>query len=248
MTIADRPAKNFVATLDKPADRDALKIDRMGGAFAGGEMSGQIDVSFPDIGSSHYAMAFVLRNVDVKELARVGDDVKGQLNASLSLDGIWGQSASRRGRGDVDLSGKDMYKIPLVLGLMQITNLSLPLTSPFSQATARYSVDGPQVTFENINLRSGNMVMSGAGSMNFESRKVKMTFTTDNPDWAKLPFLGGLLQGAKNELLQIHVNGTIQEPKVSAGTMNTFTTTVDQVLRGGENAPSDDTSTGGRRR
>src|SRR5208282_5131052 len=138
--------------------------------------------------------------VDVKELARVEEPVKGQLNASLSLEGVWGESAARRGRGDVDLSGKDMYKIPLVLGLMQITNLSLPLTSPFSQATARYSVDGPLVTFENINLRSGSMVMSGSGSMNFETRKVKMTFTTDNPDWPKLPLVNGLIQGAKNEL------------------------------------------------
>jgi hypothetical protein len=40
------------------------------------------------------------------------------------------------------------------------------------------------------------------------------------------------LQTARHELLQIHVRGTLQDPKVSATSMNTFTTTIDEVLRG----------------
>ena len=37
---------------------------------------------------------------------------------------------------------------------------------------------------------------------------------------------------ARHELLQINVAGTLQSPKVSATAMNTFTTTIDQVLQG----------------
>ena len=46
----------------------------------------------------------------------VKDGVKGRLTASLSLEGSWGDAAVRRGRGDVIVSGRDMYRIPLVLG------------------------------------------------------------------------------------------------------------------------------------
>jgi hypothetical protein len=132
----------------------------------------------------------------------------------------------------VRVEGREMYKIPLVLGLLQITNLALPITSPFNQAEASYGVDGQRITFESIALRSSSMVMQGSGLLDFGAKKVRMTFTTDNPNWPKLPIVGDLLTTAKNELLQIHVTGKLEQPKVSASSINTFQTTVDEVLRG----------------
>ncbi|MBW3575603.1 MAG: hypothetical protein KY450_12160, partial [Actinobacteria bacterium] len=77
------------------------------------------------------------------QIAQEADaDVKGQLTASLSLEGAWGALSERRGRGDVVVSGRGMYRVPLVLELMQVTNLAVPLSGPFSEATARYGVEG----------------------------------------------------------------------------------------------------------
>jgi hypothetical protein len=173
-----------------------------------------------------------LLNASVAELAGEREpELKGQLSASLDLEGNWDDPASRRGRGDVLVGGKNMYRIPVVLGLLQIANLSLPISSPFTEATTRYMVQGQTVTFENISLRSSNMVMQGSGSLDFNTRKVELVFTTDNPNWPRLPFIQDLIEGARHELLQIHVRGTIQDPKVSATAMNTVTTTVDEVFR-----------------
>ncbi|MCC6422261.1 MAG: AsmA-like C-terminal domain-containing protein, partial [Phycisphaerales bacterium] len=158
-------------------------------------------------------------------------ELKGRLSASLDMEGNWDDPASRRGRGDVQVGGKNLYRIPVVLGLLQIANLSLPISSPFTEATTRYMVQGQNVTFDNISLRSSNMVMQGTGSLDFNSRKVELVFTTDNPNWPKLPFIQDLIEGARHELLQIHVRGTIQDPKVSATAMNTVTTTVEEVFR-----------------
>ena len=81
-------------------------------------------------------------------------------------------------------------------------------------------------------LRSDTMVMSGDGWLNFGNMQVQMSFVTDNPRGLKVPFLNDLLQGARKELFTIKVHGTIQEPKVSAGMMSPFTTTIDQVAKG----------------
>ena len=90
---------------------------------------------FPDNGPSRFGLGMVLRNANVADLAGPTEkDIKGQLTASLAIEGDWGDPSTRRGRGDVAVSGKDMYRIPLVLGLMQITNLSLPISSPFNEA------------------------------------------------------------------------------------------------------------------
>jgi hypothetical protein len=121
-----------------------------------------------------------------------------------------------------------------LLGLLQITNLALPITSPFNEATSRYVIDGNRVTFESIELRAKDMLMQGSGYLDFATKQVRLSFVTDSVNWPKLPIIGDLLQGARHELLQIHVKGTLEEPKVSAGAFGTFTTTVDEVLRGNE--------------
>jgi hypothetical protein len=196
-------------------------------------MGGNVVLLVPDVGPSRYALNLVVRNADVAQIAQESEaDVKGQLTASLALEGAWGGLSERRGRGDVVVSGRGMYRVPLVLGLMQVTNLAVPLSGPFSEATARYGVEGQKIVFENIELRSDTMVMSGDGSLDFGNKQVRLSFVTDNPRGLKVPFLNDLLQGARQELLKIHVRGTIQEPKVSAGVMGTFTTTVDEVMKG----------------
>ena len=56
-------------------------------------------------------------------------------------------------------------------GLLQITNLALPITSPFNEGTARYSVDGNRVTFESIELRAKDMMMQANGHLDFGTKQ-----------------------------------------------------------------------------
>jgi hypothetical protein len=190
-------------------------------------------LSFPDEGASRYSLNLAVRNADVAQLAQESDpSIKGQLTASLALEGAWGALSERRGRGDVVASGRGMMRVPLVLGLMQVTNLSVPISGPFNEATTRFAVEGQKTVFNSIELRSDTMVMSGEGTLDFDTRQVRLTFVTDNPRGLKVPFLDDLLQGARQQLLTIKVRGTIQEPKVSAGVMGTFLTTVDEVMKG----------------
>jgi hypothetical protein len=231
LNLGGRTITNFKCDLTKPDGRDELRIGKVAGEIAGGALAGQVDLVFPDKGASRFGLGMVVRNANVAELAGPSEkDIKGQLTASLAIEGDWGDPATRRGRGDVSVTGKDMYRIPLVLGLMQITNLSLPISSPFNEAAARYSVEGEKVSFEQIELRASNMLMSGSGWLDFKSKRVRMTFVTDSPNEWRIPFITDILRGARQELMQIHVSGTVKEPKVSGSMMNTFTTTVDEVF------------------
>lgn len=235
VNVADRKLKNFYADISKPPDQPNLQMAKIQANIAGGDLAGQLDLHFPEKGQSSYSLNLILRNANVKELANIGDKaLNGQLSASLAIEGSWTDSANRRGRGDVTVTGKQMYQIPVLLGLLEITNLSLPVSNPFNEGTARYSIEGKRVAFEQIEMRSDSMLMKGNGYMDFGTRQVRMNFVTDNPNLPKVPFIHDLLQGARQELFQIQVRGTIQEPKVSASSMTTFTTTVDEVFRGDE--------------
>lgn len=230
LTMAQRPVKDLRALLSKPSDRDLLQMSQIQATVAGGEMAGQIDLNLPHNGPSRYTLGIVLRNADVQTLAGDAEqDLRGRVSASLSLEGDWSDPSSRRGRGDVTASGKDMYRIPLLLGLMQVTNLSLPISQPFSEATVRYSVEGDHVTFDQIELRSNTMTMQGSGQLDFKSKTVGLSFVVDNPNAIKLPFITDLFNGFKQELLQIHVNGSIQRASAGGAPAGTYQTTVDKV-------------------
>lgn len=235
LVLSGRDVSDFRATVHKVEGRDVLQLSDLQARVAGGELAGQVDWSYPADAPGQYAMALALRKADVKALtADAAPQVQGHASASLSLQGIIGDTRSRRGRGDVLVEGKELYRIPLLLGIWQVTNLSLPVNTPFSEGTSRYSIEGHTVTFESIELRAPGMMMQGSGNLDFNTKKVNLTLLTENQGWAKLPLVGDLIQNARNELLQIHVRGTIEEPKVSAGMMNTFTTTIDEVFKGGE--------------
>jgi len=231
--LGDRTVRDFRAQLKKVPNEDAMMIKEAQAKFAGGELAGQAVWAYPEKGPSRYATNLVLRSADVAEIT--GDaapQLRGQLSASLALEGNFNDPRSRRGRGDVVAQGEEMYRIPVMLGLLQVTNLALPITSPFNEATCRYSVDGNRVTFESIELRAKEMMMQGSGNLDFDKMKVRLSFVTESTNWLKVPFVGDLIQGARNELLQIQVRGSIEKPKVSASSMNTLTTTVDEVFRG----------------
>ena len=234
LRLGDIPVENLSASLGKTVTDDTIRLTDLRCDIAGGHAAGQVEWAWPQSGAPRYGLSLVLRDADVTRLGieSAAPGFKGRLTASIALEGSWADPRTRRGRGDVLVEGSNLYRIPLLLGLFQITNLSLPITSPFTQATARYGVDGNRVTFESIQMSADQMKMNGSGYLDFAEKLVRMTFVTDSTTWAKVPIVGPLLQGARRELLQIHVRGSLQEPKVTAGSFATITTTIDEVFRG----------------
>jgi hypothetical protein len=235
LDLSGREVTKLAVDLVKPADRAELGLLNLRAGVGGGDLAGQIVLALPDEGPGRYGLTLQLRNADVRELAmESGEDIRGLVTASLALEGAWGKNSVRRGRGDVIVNGKELYRIPVLLGLLQVTNLSLPISSPFNTGVARYSLEGDKLTFERIELRSNAILMAGDGTLDFGTKQVRMTFVTDNPGAFRIPFIQDLWRGAQQELLRIHVRGTVQEPKVEARSFGTITTTVDEVFKGDE--------------
>lgn len=234
-SLGGKPVENLRVRIDKPAGGPGIRLSDLRCSLSGGELAGSVDWVWPDQGSSRYAASLLIRDADVRQLvADAAPQLQGRLTANLTLEGQWDAPSSRRGRGDMLVEGKEMYRIPLLLGLLQITNLSLPINSPFERASVRYGVEGERITLESIELAADQMKMTGTGQIDFAQKRVWMDFVTDSTTWPRLPILGDLLRNARHELLRIRVRGTLEEPKVSAGSMTTITTTIDEVLRGGQ--------------
>ncbi len=214
LNIAGRAAENVHAEFYKPADQDGLRIGKISGRLADGDIAGQVDLTFPDNGTNRYAMDFVMRNGDVRQLS--GDaapDLSGEISASLSLAGTWSDVRTRRrGRGDVSVQGKQMYKDPRwcwacsrsrTCRCRSAVSPRSMMDRPATRSTGRSG------DVETLELRSHDMMMTGAGQLNFNTKQVAMTFTTDNPNWPKLPIIGDIVESRPSiNCFEIHVKGT----------------------------------------
>lgn len=205
-----------------------IVLSEIGFKLGGGEAAGSVTLDRSVENAVKYAGEMLLREAEIKQLAADSADIDGRLSASLTFDGIIGQSTAR-GRGDLSVTGRDMLKVPMLIGLTQVVSLSLPFTSGFDQAQASYVFDGGVVNFESVTLQSREMSIRGTGQMDFQSRTLDMTFYTDS-NTRKLPVIGSVLDAARRELFQINIHGTLNEPTVKTGMLPTIGTTINEVL------------------
>ncbi|MGN6504863.1 MAG: hypothetical protein ACTHM6_04805, partial [Tepidisphaeraceae bacterium] len=229
LKIAGRPVTGLSTEMHKVADRNVMELSTIDGKIAGGNVAGQIETSLTKT-DPRFALNLQVRGVRITELTGdLTNPIDGKLTASLAMEGRWSDTAGRHGRGDVQVDGKNMYRVPVVFGLMQVANLALPNDTPIQQAALRYTIEGPRLIMDQIDLRATESVMQGSGEINFDSKQVDMRLSLANSAADALPIFGDLIKAARQDLLQIRVRGTLQAPKVQASAFNIFSTTVDDV-------------------
>lgn len=238
LKVSGRPASGLSGTFSLPEGSNVFSVSEIAAQVANGRLGGNVELTLAPADTdepTHYQVQLAVREADVRNIIgeenRNADDFGGKMTARIDLEGRVGQPASRRGRGEVLVQGEKLYDLPLVLGVLQVTNLALPIAEPFREATTTFAIDGQRIVFDRIELRASDMRMTGEGSLNFETSKVNLTFTTSNHGWAKIPLLGDIVGLARNELLRINVRGTLQKPEVSGSAFPTITSTIDEVFR-----------------
>lgn len=229
-TIAGRPLTSFAATVAKKQGDPILRVNDIGGILADGQLAGSARIGLPDVGSTSYVLALQLRDADVRQLAgKQGEELSGRMSASLNLSGLVDDPSTRKGSGDISVVGDHMAKIPVLLGIVQVANLSIPNRS-FNSATAKYAMDGGKIDFDQLTIRAPNLEMNGRGNIDLNDRTFKLTFFIAPPDLPKIPVWSDFTDRVRNELLKFEFSGEIDNPHVSARSFDSFTTTVKEVF------------------
>ncbi len=195
--------------------------------MAGGLIYGNITLSTPDNGPAGYTMRLDLRGADVQALTGESAKLHGEITATLAITGPWNEPERRIGRGELVVQGRELYRLPVVFGWLQIANLQLPTQEPFTEATIRYSFRGQKksqiVVLEMIELRAGKTVVKGSGTIDFANGAVHLVLAPTDPRWANVPVAN---------FVEIHVDGEIKAPKVEGKVMNVFDMSIKRAFAG----------------
>ena len=229
MTFAGRKIERLNGAVAKRPGEDLLRLTGLSARVAGGQVAGQIETVLSRR-DPRFGLNLLVRNAKVSELTgEAARGIEGTLTASLAMEGRWDDPRTRRGLGDVQVNGREMVKIPLVFGLMQVANLSLPNREPIRQAGMRYIIQGPLILLNQIDLRSTKSVMQGDGTIDFDKSTVDLRLSLGESPADNLPLFGDLIKSTRQDLMQVRLQGSLTAKAGTGGAFSIFDSSVSEV-------------------
>lgn len=140
------------------------------------------------------------------------DASRGLLAAEVTLGGVVGRDQTRRGRGSIQIGGGPVVSLPLLMPVIEVSNLQLPANTPLDVAFVEFFVLGDTVTFEELSAFTRSVEIWGYGTMDWPTRRLSMRFSTRST--SPIPVVSELLEGVRNELVSTRVRGTLESPSV----------------------------------
>lgn len=134
----------------------------------------------------------------------------GTLAADLTIAGTFGEPGSRIGCGEIRVRDAELYEVPLAMWALQLSALTLPVSTSFNQAEVAYYVEGDEVVFEHLLLDSPAMSLVGSGVLNYTTKALDMRFNTSSK--LRAPLFTPLWEGLRDLFMSIHVTGTLEKP------------------------------------
>lgn len=141
---------------------------------------------------------------------------RGVVDAGLTLTGRLGDTESRRGRGRILVGGGEgtrVMRLPLLLPLIEVSNLQVPRNDPLDFGEAAFILDGDRLIFERVGVFAQSVEIFGYGQMWLPDLRLDLRFSSRAT--ARLPVVSRIVEKLRDELIMTRVRGTVREPSVS---------------------------------
>lgn len=164
-----------------------------------------------------YAVNATLIDADLarcaQEVTVARQKLRGKVLATADFSGTGFTRNAISGRGGIRLSDADVYELPVMISLLKILSIRPPNQNAFSDATIDYRIEGEHIYFDRIDFHGDAISLRGKGEMDFQST-IRLTFhALVGRGELDLPVVKQVFSGASQQLMLIHVAGTLQNPE-----------------------------------
>ncbi len=140
-------------------------------------------------------------------------DHGAKLDAFLTLRGVVGDDSLRTGRGSFRIFGGRVVDRPLLLPMIEVSNLAIPTGEGLDYVESWLFVNGSTVTFESISAFSRSLAVFGFGTMEWPGLELDLRFKTKAA--RPIPVISRLMDQIRDELLLIRVTGQLGKQEAS---------------------------------
>jgi hypothetical protein len=145
-------------------------------------------------------------------LVSSSDMSRGTVDARIAIESIQGEPESKFGRGAIRIANGDVLRLPLIMPLMQVSNLQLPWSDRLDYLQATFYVRGRRAVFDDVSLLSDSIAIVGGGSITMPNMDLDMRFNTKAN--RRIPLWSNFFEAVRDEIASTTVTGTIEKPVV----------------------------------
>ncbi len=209
--------------LSKKPGGNMMRLTDLSALAHGGQVAGFAEIRLTD--PQEFGLSLSVRQLRLEDMvasvagaaaaAAMKDKVKGLLTGNVQLTAVEGENPRRQASGVLKVTRGELYRMPVMLGLLNVLYLKLPGDTAFTDAELKYHLRNNNLIFDEIYLRGPALSMVGSGRLDTKTEKLDLTFLSGPPQ--KLPRLVGLselLEGIARELAEIRVTGTVAKPRM----------------------------------
>jgi hypothetical protein len=164
-----------------------------------------------------YAVNATLTNADLSQFTQDlpigGQKLRGKILATADLTGSGHTRNSLSGRGTIRLTDGDVYELPVMIALLKILSIRPPDQNAFSDATIDYRIEGEHIYFEPIVFHGDAITLRGKGQLDFQSQIDLTFYAMVGRGELDVPVIKQIFRTASQQLMLIHVTGTLQKPE-----------------------------------
>jgi hypothetical protein len=227
-----------------------LSVENIEGSLCGGRVAGRTEVRFADEGACYTVEAQgqgLLLKPFLNDPGQWGPppqplyEAGGSIDVSVFLTGGGSDIDRRRGGGVIEIRDADLYRLPIMLAILHVINLSIPDGQPFSTGNIDFYLLGNELQIERMQLRSEALALAGKGKLSMTDQHLDLQLVCVSPTtWERrIPVWTDLLEGAAARLAEVHVFGPLRQPNVEARTLPGITAELKHLFRAKPVPPPD---------
>lgn len=235
ITLSNHPISQVKSTWSLTHTQEGqghLALHDIQGKLYDGDIAARLEVSF-EPGDTNYDLSSTIQNMDIRpyiktvkqshmhydnnNTQKTSSEIRGWVDAQIYLTGSVGDHNSRRGGGRVEIKNGYFYRLPIILSILHVLNLSIPEQNAFEEAMASFYIVDRHVQLDDILLRNHHLTLVGDGTMTLPDLGVdlNLVYINDN-QLTRLPLISDIFVGASSQMMPLHVTGPLHSPTVRA--------------------------------
>lgn len=229
------------ARLRTSDDRKVITIDEARAKMYGGDAVGSAEI---ELGKrrAEYRASITARDMQLDQYIMIhhpskarsafsadAEIAKGSVTGNLILSGTTGKNGYFEGSGEFYIRDAQVWKLPLILAIFQVLNLT-PDENVFHDGLLKFYLTDDRLTFQKIDLQGKAMSFIGSGTLDLASNQIDLVLLAGSPVRIKVPLLSDLLEGAAREIMEVRVTGTLADPTITPQPLKSLTNALKTVL------------------
>jgi AsmA-like C-terminal region len=203
--------------LGEPACRQQNQTPRRVTADAyGGSLNANIEL-LHDLNPS-YKLDLHLGGANLSRFVteRLGgpNDMGGTVSGTLVLMGTGQTMQTLSGSGVMHVVDGHIYQIPLLVSLLSVLKNKTPDTTAFNRCDMKFTIQGENIHFENLNLLGDAVSLYGSGDAKLNRTLDLVFYTLIGPADLPIPLWKTIAGHVSQQSWQLKVVGTMDNPKI----------------------------------